>query len=68
MEDGQPIPEPTSPERVVTDRGALTTIQVRLKARQAVTTSAELNFAYPSAPEPVPSHSAQRTLTLGHPS
>lgn len=33
MEDGQPIPEPTSRERVVTDRGALTTIQVRLKAR-----------------------------------
>ncbi|TIO50370.1 MAG: hypothetical protein E5X80_10305 [Mesorhizobium sp.] len=35
LEDGEPIPEPSSPERVMTDKGALTTIQVRLKTRYA---------------------------------
>ncbi|AZO12975.1 hypothetical protein EJ074_10490 [Mesorhizobium sp. M3A.F.Ca.ET.080.04.2.1] len=32
IEEGEPIPEPTSPEHVIADKDALTTIQVRLKA------------------------------------
>ncbi|RRH90955.1 hypothetical protein EH240_32555 [Mesorhizobium tamadayense] len=32
LEDGERIPEPASPEHAMTDKDALTTIQVRLKA------------------------------------
>lgn len=40
LEDGEPIPEPNSPEQLITDQDVLTTIQVRLKAARHFPTSA----------------------------